>query len=368
MQSKGQLLFKAKTMIIHNIRSRTIFTRDDLYRFISLSPNVEQSTDYLIALRTLTETRYIDWLEEPDNKSFIPKVPITMNSVWDITSIPPNEFVSDRQIYPIEGSEQRFTCPNCSGVGEVVRICYSCNGSGREVCLQCAGSGIISCYSCNGTGTRRDFNLNRLEKCSYCDGKGKEICSSCGGQGGRVCFRCDGTGRVVETCRRCLGVGRLIRYKAIICDFKPHEFTETISRWNLPFKQLKSAEASQVWEMPVRANLPLNLQGHPVEVQSATNSLVQQMVSLQSGDTRIVRSVLSIKAIPVARITFRLHNVPGEAWLLGKDFKQVYLPKVPLTFETWFRLKDWVSVGLTAGCFFGFFAFRSHHPFVNSVS
>ena len=80
-------------------------------------------------------------------------------------------------------------------------------------------------------------------------------------------------------------------------------------------------------------------------------------MSLQSGDTRLARSVLSIKAVPVVRIGFRLYGVPGDAWLLGKDFERIYLPKVPLTFETWVKLKDWVSVGLTVGCLLGFLVF-----------
>jgi len=125
----------------------------------------------------------------------------------------------------------------------------------------------------------------------------------------------------------------------------------------LPLKELKSAEASQVWEMPVDVNSPLRLQGHPVEVQNAANSLVQQVAGLQSGETRLVRSVLNIKAVPVAHISFRLHGVHGDAWLLGKDFQRLYLPKVPLTFETWVQLKDWFSVGLTFGCFLCFSLF-----------
>lgn len=369
MQGKGQLLLKAKTMIVQNIQSRTVFTRGDLGRFISLSPNVEHSTDHLVTLQTLTETRYTSWIEEPDRGMFVPKVPATIKSVWDITSVPPSGFISDRQIYPIQGSEQRYACPDCSGAGEVSVVCYSCNGSGREICSNCNGAGRRACYSCNGSGTTRGFE-GRLERCSSCDGTGTRICTSCDGHGGRVCYSCSGTGRVIKTCWRCAGVGRLIKYCAIVCEFKPHEFREVISRWNLPFKQLNSAKESQVWEIPVSANSPLNLQGHAMEVRNAANSLVQQMMGLQRSDTRLVRSVLSIKAVPVAHINFRLHGVPGDAWLLGKDFDRIYLPKVPLTFKTWWKLKDWVSVWLTVVCLvgYGFFALlilsllRSPHP------
>jgi len=39
---------------------------------------------------------------------------------------------------------------------------------------------------------------------------------------------------------------------------------------------------------------------------------------------------------------------------LGKDFERLYLPKVPLTFDSWVKLKDWFSVALAALSLLGF--------------
>lgn len=399
IKDKGQFLSKAKALIVQNIQNRTIFTRGDLGRFISIHPNVEESLDYLVTLQTLTETRHIDWFEEPDRGQFIPKAPANLKSVWDLTSTPPSGFVSDRQVYPIAGTQQVLSCPVCSGAGQVTGVCSSCNGGGRIVCSQCAGQGVVSCSSCGGTGRKvcsqcrgqgnmtcsscngtgvtsfgRCSRCNGTgkeicwfcrgsggDRCFNCDGNGRKVCWSCGGKGGKVCFQCEGTGKVIVTCSKCAGVGRLRRYQAVVCVFKPHEFNEVVSRWGLPIKPMKAAEASDVWQTSLNIKSPPDLSRYPSEVQRAINSLANQMVALEgaekNGETRLVRNQLTVKIVPVAHITFRLHGVVGDAWLLGKDFGQVYLPKVPFTFETWLRLKDWVSVGLAILSTIGFIGF-----------
>jgi|GEM_PF-1618475 len=396
IKDKGQFLAKAKALIAQNIQGRTFFTRGDLIRFISLDPNIEESVDHLVTLQTLTERRYTDWFEEPDTGEFHPKAPANLNSVWDIASTPPSSFVSDMQIYPIAGSQQVFPCSICSGTGELTVACRPCEGSGRRICYRCSGTGSEVCSSCNGSGTRVGFN-DRLERCSSCDGSGRRICYSCNGRGGEVCDFCRGTGRVIERCSRCDGVGRLIRYQAVVCEFKPHEFTEVVSRWGLPLKEMKAAEASSTWQtniqpslplsfsqfpqewgLPlkemkaaeasstwqtsIQPSLPLSFSQFPQEVQGAINSVTSQAKGLEVGDTRLIRTQLSVKAVPVAHVSFRLHGVPGDAWFLGKDFQRVFIPKVPFTFETWLRLKDWISVGLAILSLLGFVGFALTAP------
>ncbi|MEZ8220397.1 hypothetical protein GG496_000564 [Candidatus Fervidibacteria bacterium JGI MDM2 JNZ-1-D12] len=361
IKDKGQFLAKAKALIAQNIQGRTFFTRGDLIRFISLDPNVEESVDHLVTLQTLTERRYIDWFEEPDRGRFHPKAPANLNSVWDIASTPPSSFVSDTQIYPIAGSQQVFPCSICSGTGELTVACRPCEGSGRRICYRCSGTGSEVCSSCNGSGTRVGFN-DRLERCSSCDGSGRRICYSCNGRGGEVCDFCRGTGRVIERCSRCDGVGRLIRYQAVVCEFKPHEFTEVVSRWGLPLKEMKAAEASSTWQTNIQPSLPLSFSQFPQEVQGAINLVANQAKGLEVGDTRLIRTQLSVKAVPVAHVSFRLHGVPGDAWFLGKDFQRVFIPKVPFTFETWLRLKDWISVGLAILSLLGFVGFALTAP------
>ncbi|MFN3422572.1 MAG: hypothetical protein ACK40X_12705, partial [Armatimonadota bacterium] len=380
IKDKGQFLAKAKTLIAQNIQSRTLFTRGDLDRFIGIDPNVEESLDYLVTLQALTETRYIEWFEEPDRGRFIPKAPANLNSVWDLTSNPPTGFVSDKQVYPIAGSLQVLSCPICSGAGELTKVCSSCNGSGRRVCIRCGGQGAVFCSSCGGSGRKGGMEIcnwcagqgNRVcsscsgtgvtsfgrcfrcngsgrETCSSCGGKGgdvclscngngRKVCSSCGGKGEEVCFLCTGTGKVIVTCSKCAGVGRLRRYQGVVCVFKPHEFNEVVSRWVLPIKPMKAASASDVWQTSLDINSPPDTSRYPSEVQRAINSLANQMMGLKDGKTQLVRNQLTVKAVPVARIFFRLHGVIGDACLLGKDFEQVYLPKVPFTFKTWLRL------------------------------
>jgi len=75
LKDKGQFLAKAKSMIVQNIQKRTVFTRADLNRLISLSPHVDLNPCFLITLQALTETRYIDILEAPNmgENSYLPQ-------------------------------------------------------------------------------------------------------------------------------------------------------------------------------------------------------------------------------------------------------------------------------------------------------
>jgi len=366
----GRLLNKAQNLIAQAIQNRTFFTRADLANLLSLDPNVQTGHDYLVTVQTLTERRYFDWFEHPDLGRFVPKAPANLNSVWDITSTPPSGFVAERQIYPIAGSQQVFACPVCGGGGRIVRVCYSCNGGGVKVCRYCSGIGSKVCDSCNGSGTRIGFG-NKLERCSSCDGSGRRVCYSCNGTGREVCSSCDGTGRITHLCYKCVGVGRLIRYQAVVCEFKPHEFNEVISPWNLPVREMKAAEASDTFQTHLNPSLPPTFSQFPTEVQSAINSLVSQVKGLEGGDTQLVRTQLTVKVVPVAHVSFRLYGVPGEAWLLGKSFERVYLPKVPITFGTWFKLKDWVSIGLMILSFLSFlgflYLFQQQQPFDSST-
>jgi len=339
IKDKGQFLAKAKSMIVQNIQKRTVFTRADLNRLISLSPHVDLNPCFLITLQALTETRYIDILEVP-NRGKLPTYPSeALNNIWSIKSTPPDSFASDTQIFPIEGTQKVSTCPNCNGAGEISRVCWSCGGSGSRVCSSCAGSGSIVREEYVGSGR----TVVRREVCTYCGGRGKEVCSSC-----------SGTGRVIETCSRCDGYGSVVSFTAVICNFKPHKWERVVSRWNLPFKLLQSMKEESVFEAAVSPQIIPQLSKFPKEVQEEVKGLVGEMKELVGGDTRLIRNLLTIKTIPAACVTFRILGVEGNAWLLGKDFERLYLPKVPLTFDSWVKLKDWFSVALAALSLLGF--------------
>ncbi|MCS7225116.1 MAG: hypothetical protein NZ959_11285 [Armatimonadetes bacterium] len=329
MKDKGRFLARAKVLMAQNIQRRTIFTRSDLNSLISLSPDIQESLDYLVTVKALTEHRHIGWFEKPDRGVFFPKAPADLKSAWDLPSTPPAGFIQTVQIYPIANSQQVTVCTHCAGAGAVSRICYVCNGGGRRLCRFCNGSG-------------------------WSAGK---ACSTCGGGGSHACYDCNGSGRTVSLCSNCLGCGRIIRYQAVVCAFRPYEFNQVISRWTLPVKEMKAAEATDTVSSAVNpANAPVFDQ-LPSEVQTAVNFLAAQAKDLETQDTRLARCELTIKSVNVVCVNFRLQGLPGTAWVLGEHNLTVYIPNVPLTLETWIRLKDWGSVALLALSGVGFSAF-----------
>jgi hypothetical protein len=338
IKDKGQFLAKAKSMIVQDIQRRTVLTRADLNRLISLSSQIDLNPCFLITLQALTETRRIDTLVVP-NRGELPTYPSeALNNIWLINSNPPSSFSSDTQIFPIEGTQNVSTCPRCNGAGEISRACWSCNGSGSRVCSNCAGSGSIV----------REEYVGSVRTVV------REVCPYCGGRKSEVCSMCDGTGRVIEICSMCAGVGSVIGFRAVICDFKPYKWERVVSRWNLPSKLLQSMKEESVLEAEISPQVLPQLSKFPKEVQEELKGLVGEMKGLVGSDTRLVRNLLTIKTIPAACVTFRILGVDGNAWLLGKDFERLYLPKVPLTFDSWAKLKDWFSFGLAAVSLLGF--------------
>jgi hypothetical protein len=109
-----------------------------------------------------------------------------------------------------------------------------------------------------------------------------------------------------------------------------------------------------VFETEISPQVLPQLSKFPKEVQEEVKGLVGEMEGLVGSDTRLVRNLLTIKTIPAACVTFRILGVEGNAWLLGKDFERLYLPKVPLTFDSWVKLKDWFSFGLAASSLLSF--------------
>jgi len=109
-----------------------------------------------------------------------------------------------------------------------------------------------------------------------------------------------------------------------------------------------------VFEAEISPQVLPQLGKFPREVQEEVKGLIREMKGLVESDTRLIRNLLTIKTIPAACVTFRILGVEGNAWLLGKDFEGLYLPKVPLTFDSWVRLKDWLSVALAALSLLGF--------------
>ena len=342
IKDKSYFLAKARSMIVQDIQRRTAFTRADLNRLINLSPQIDLSPCFLITLQALTETRQIDTLVVP-NRGKLPTYPKeALNNIWFINSNPPSSFASDTQIFPIEGTQKVSTCSSCNGEGKISRICWSCNGSGSKVCSNCAGSGYIVEEEYVGSGR----TAVRREICSYCGGKGKE-----------VCFTCSGNGRVIEICSTCDGVGSLISFRAVICNFKPYNWGRMVSQWDLPFELLQSMKEESVFEAEISPQVLPQLSKFPKEVQEEVKGLVGEMQGLVGSDTRLVRNLLTIKTIPAACVTFRILGNEGNAWLLGKDFEGLYLPKVPLTFHSWVKLKDWFSFGLWASSLLGLVIF-----------
>lgn len=89
-----------------------------------------------------------------------------------------------------------YTCPSCSGCGNVT--CSSCDGNGGHTCSFCNGSG-----SCVETEWETDHHghshgVTRHRSCSYCNGSGRQTCSSCHGSGTETCGACQGLGELTQ--------------------------------------------------------------------------------------------------------------------------------------------------------------------------
>ncbi|MCC4832539.1 hypothetical protein LMH66_07835 [Shewanella sp. 10N.7] len=80
------------------------------------------------------------------------------------------------------------------------KVCYTCDGTGKDTCSSCHGRGSTSCSSCGGKGrnhvTRYENNrtVHTTESCSACWGSGSNTCGGCGGSGKVTCRTCDGGG------------------------------------------------------------------------------------------------------------------------------------------------------------------------------
>ncbi|WP_153912733.1 hypothetical protein [Shewanella sp. TC10] len=80
------------------------------------------------------------------------------------------------------------------------KVCYTCDGTGKDTCSSCHGNGSKTCTSCGGRGrnsvTRYENNrtIHTTESCSGCWGSGSNTCGGCGGSGKVTCRTCDGGG------------------------------------------------------------------------------------------------------------------------------------------------------------------------------
>lgn len=118
------------------------------------------------------------------------------------------------QRFPLSESVAVFTCPGCSGSGEVD------HGT-------CGGSGQVRCGTCGGDG-----------RVSRSDG-GTRSCGSCGGDGRKRCSGCSGSGRVRHT--RCAGEGQLASWTEETYTWTVQERAQDVWPLSEPPRRLRKA-------------------------------------------------------------------------------------------------------------------------------
>jgi len=119
-----------------------------------------------------------------------------------------NTFKNSEKVYryPIEGTLNIFTCPECHGRGIIVERCPVCN---PPIKLDpTIPPGKIKCRRCGGTGYVYEYD-DRLQK------NVRKTCPRCGGSGLETCPNCGGTGTIEKTCPRCGGDGKLATWKEV---------------------------------------------------------------------------------------------------------------------------------------------------------
>ncbi len=320
---------QATVAIAAEVRRRVPFLRQDLATFLRLE-KLEQEQGYLVTLRLLTENRRMETITEPYHGQQVPPGSGVLSNIWDLPSTPPIGWESKRELLPVPGSGSVAMCTACDGTGSWV--CSQCNGVGTSLCDSCNGAGSRVCASCYGEGVRSLGSTTN--RCFSCNGTGRQRCSRCDGSGRVRCTRCEGSGRVI--CFSCKGAGRLFHYHAVVCDFKPHRWDIVVSSWSLPPSELEAAEGTEKSEAPLHQKVTL-LAPYPQEVREAASQLERNIARILQGETRVVRDLLSVKAVPIAYAPFRFASRQEvlQAWLLGKDFGRVHLPSLPPRLRFW---------------------------------
>jgi hypothetical protein len=154
---------------------------------------------FRVEARIATEARATRTADEPWDGSSVYGQPTTAPT-WGFPADVPAGFPGQQvnggsQTIRIAGSENRTTCPDCSGQGRT--RCSSCGGVGRSRCFSCSGTGT-RLHSRSSHGPGGFHNHTYRSRCYSCHGTGRSSCWTCGGTGRTTCGRCAGTGGIVQ--------------------------------------------------------------------------------------------------------------------------------------------------------------------------
>ncbi|CAD5119056.1 DgyrCDS7703 [Dimorphilus gyrociliatus] len=141
------------------------------------------------SLQSWTEIRATSWDSEPytgDHVDWCPPNQAPPNP-WEVPVHVPSAFSQ---------LERSVRVPRT----ESVKLCFKCNGIGRQPCWNCRGSSHIRCNFCHGRGRERRDRMNsshnNFTSCRFCNGSGSQACFTCNGSGNILCKTCRGFGKI----------------------------------------------------------------------------------------------------------------------------------------------------------------------------
>ncbi|XP_076579520.1 protein SSUH2 homolog isoform X2 [Chaetodon auriga] len=252
--------------------------------------SMEAFNTYRYRLETFTESRSMEWSQEPYRGQSVDARTQPPPGRWDIPARTPSFFVDDRQIIKV---------PHTSSV----KSCHICVGVGRKPCTTCAGAGNKVCRFCNGFG----YCPGRVP-CHYCNGGGRQNCSHCYGQGSNLCGTCGGQ-------------RWLLVYIIVIVKWTnniDHYVMEQSS--GLQKDKLRKVSGKKLFRDSKHMVDPVV--GFPVpSVVRASKCLVNEHKSEFSQTSRILQQRQTIELIPVTKVTYSWKGKSHLYFVYGNESK-----------------------------------------------
>lgn len=318
-----------KELELH-VRS-TKWLRRDLAAKLPIE-SFERSGSFHIRFRSFTENRTV----EP---TFVPyrggPVDGPQNGrapgPWEMLVRVPGQFINQEHYEPVPHTEEVHVCNACNGNGDVV--CPRCSGNRRVTCSRCGGSG-------NVTDTRQVTRTKSDGSTEYYTETYTTSCSTCGGDGKVTCPECHGNGRI--TCPRCQGATRLKHSLRLRVAWVTHVLDKIIEKTDLPDELIGGAQGEIIHGEEDDRLEPISLagggggpyRGASGRVNSEVNEQCNRLIASHSfsGDTKLWRQSLHVKAVPVYEARYRWGKETRRFWIFGQD-NQVHAPKYPLSIQ-----------------------------------
>ncbi|XP_013401209.1 protein SSUH2 homolog isoform X2 [Lingula anatina] len=265
--------------------------------------NVTHTSALQYKLETFTESRHLNWDEEPYTGGPLDH-PVNglVPAPWSIPCEPTDMFKNETQEYVLPHSE-------------TLVVCNLCDGTGTNECRWCHGKGYKKCPSCNGSGKK---------KIVY--GRYAITCKPCSGHGRVSCGVCDTTGTLI--CKSCDGLKKLKRFLVLAVKFKTLVSRHIVENTEFPKELVKDVGGQKVyeqtlprvWAMTSYPNQELckkskdYCEGHEKKAEKEHEKIIMQ------------RHELVVKPVWECTVLWRHEN--WRFWVYGNEH-MVYAPKYP---------------------------------------